>query len=472
MATLLAIRFPWGRYHATPWGRYVNEGTVELPPSPWRLLRALYATWRMRVPDLGEAVVYGLLAELVERPPTYLLPPYRLAHTRHYYPDSQHRTGKISVDRDVDAFAIFPRGAQLVVGWGVELDAEQKKALSRLARSLPYLGRADSICDAHVLDNWPDAGRYSPAVPLDVEEELPPGTQRAELLTPTMPLDLGALTLRPVEVRAKKLLYPPGTHLLPYAVPETTQVQRSPRPPIRRRKVPAVRLTLTAAARPPLSEAVAVAELLRNACVKQLNELRGHEHADSLLVGKNGGGKASIGHRHAHYIALDADGDWRIDELAVWAPGELDDDELEAIARTRILGAHERQPGPRKAELRISGLGPVRDIVPELVGPARCWESVTPFCPPRHRKGRWSEFLAAEVCRELGYRGHPEPAIVRPLGTADWAGFVRYRPQRDGSRAKSRPGGGLRLEFECQVEGPLLLGALSHFGLGMFWPTD
>ena len=31
------------RYHATPWDAHVNEGRVEWPPSPWRLLRALVA---------------------------------------------------------------------------------------------------------------------------------------------------------------------------------------------------------------------------------------------------------------------------------------------------------------------------------------------------------------------------------------------------------------------------------------------
>ena len=48
---MLAIRFlfPAGRYHATPWGRHVNEADVEWPPSPWRLLRALIATWHRKL---------------------------------------------------------------------------------------------------------------------------------------------------------------------------------------------------------------------------------------------------------------------------------------------------------------------------------------------------------------------------------------------------------------------------------------
>ena len=38
---VLEITFPAGRYHATAWGRNVNEGDPEWPPSPFRLARAL-----------------------------------------------------------------------------------------------------------------------------------------------------------------------------------------------------------------------------------------------------------------------------------------------------------------------------------------------------------------------------------------------------------------------------------------------
>ena len=29
MPTAISLSFPWGRYHATPWGRHVNEAAVE-----------------------------------------------------------------------------------------------------------------------------------------------------------------------------------------------------------------------------------------------------------------------------------------------------------------------------------------------------------------------------------------------------------------------------------------------------------
>jgi CRISPR-associated protein Csb2 len=73
MPTTLVLTFPLGRFQATPWDRHVNEGAVELPPSPWRLLRTLYAVWQTRYPDLPEQTMYQLLSDLAA-PPTFYVP--------------------------------------------------------------------------------------------------------------------------------------------------------------------------------------------------------------------------------------------------------------------------------------------------------------------------------------------------------------------------------------------------------------
>ena len=67
MPVTLKLTFPGGRYHATPWGRHVNEGVPEWPPSPWRLLRALVAVWKRTCPDLTQEQVQPVLAALVSR---------------------------------------------------------------------------------------------------------------------------------------------------------------------------------------------------------------------------------------------------------------------------------------------------------------------------------------------------------------------------------------------------------------------
>ncbi len=61
---VLELTFPAGRYHATPWGRHVNEGAIEWPPSPWRIVRALMATWYLKAREIPEATVRSLLNAL------------------------------------------------------------------------------------------------------------------------------------------------------------------------------------------------------------------------------------------------------------------------------------------------------------------------------------------------------------------------------------------------------------------------
>ena len=107
----LEIRFIAGQYHATPWGRHVNEGAVEWPPSPWRLLRALIAVgyrklgWDPRHPPQEAAQLVELLAAEV---PVFHLPPASLGHTRHYMPKyNSARDGK--TDKVFDALEAFEK---------------------------------------------------------------------------------------------------------------------------------------------------------------------------------------------------------------------------------------------------------------------------------------------------------------------------------------------------------------------------
>ena len=81
----ISVRFIAGGYHATPWGRHVNEGAVEWPPSSWRLLRALIASCKQTMPGVPEERMKRLLTSL-STPPDFRLPKGTPTHTRHYMP--------------------------------------------------------------------------------------------------------------------------------------------------------------------------------------------------------------------------------------------------------------------------------------------------------------------------------------------------------------------------------------------------
>jgi CRISPR-associated protein Csb2 len=476
VTTTLLIKFPWGRYHATPWGRHVNEGAVEMPPSPWRLLRSLYAVWRTRLPHLSEADVAPLLTALAV-PPVFYAPAHTIAHTRHYYPDTAHRTGKLSTDRTVDAFAILDRDATLGVEWHVDLSPEQRETLTQLAKAMPYFGRAESLCEAFVVDTW-DLSTCDKWVPLDVADDIGRDADITTVLAPDLPLVLDSLTARPVDVRRAGLLFPTGSRLLAYQrVSSATRPVPTPRTDDR--AVTGVRFSVMQAGLPARTDALIYTDLLRQAALsiygKQQEKRRQPLTGPSLLAGKTATEEALANqHQHAHYLPPIFTGQ-RLTDLVVWTPGGLPEHELTALTAVRKLSSPTNRDW--RLVLRVAGVGDIQDIAPELCGPARTWQSVMPYTPSRHPKpdADWTAFLAEDVTRELTFRGHPAAEVVALSDS--WAEYRRYRPtarQRHNTRQgfSNRPSAFLKLTFPEQVHGPLTLGHLSHFGLGLFQPAS
>lgn len=89
--TVLELSFPAGRYHATPWGRHVNEGAVEWPPAPWRIVRALIATWYLKAREIPKDTMRSLVNALSQQP-SFRLPRASTSHTRHYLPFNEGKT--------------------------------------------------------------------------------------------------------------------------------------------------------------------------------------------------------------------------------------------------------------------------------------------------------------------------------------------------------------------------------------------
>src|SRR5438876_10888524 len=116
MALAITISFPAGRFHATPWGHHVNEGLPEWPPSPWRLLRALVATWKRKLsaePSVHVALP-SVLAKLTT-PPLFSLPLASLGHSRSYLP--WFKKGPQDRTLVFDAFVVLDSSAEVVFLW-------------------------------------------------------------------------------------------------------------------------------------------------------------------------------------------------------------------------------------------------------------------------------------------------------------------------------------------------------------------
>lgn len=471
MSTTLVVRFPWGRYHGTPWGRHVNEAAIEWPPSPWRLLRAMYATWKCRFPELDEAVVHSML-DALSVAPTYIVPKYIEAHTRHYMPDLNHKPLVANgTDKVIDAFAVFERDGELAITWPVELATEQREALEQLAEQLSYLGRAESICEARVAsadDSLPDGIQLTPRTADNSNDAM---TMR--VLTPTQPLDIDALIARTTKIRRKdRLLVPTGTYWQEYSRPQPTDpLPVAPRRTNTRPRPTAIRWAIATPAKPSVKGTLAMTDVLRQACMSRF----GHQNDNRVsltLAGKGADGEPLAGHRHAHYLAIDTDGDRLLDTAIVWAPDGFERAELDAFATLSQLRGHGHIADFRECRLGLEAVGSINDVAPELVGPSRAWMSSTPFAPARHgrRNTPWDEHLASQIRTELGYRNLQDAEGIEVL-RGDWLDYRRYRPSKQRLQ-DARRASGLKLTFTEPISGPIVLGALSHFGLGVFQPTQ
>jgi len=468
VSTVIEVALLAGRFHATPWGRHVNEAALEWPPAPWRILRALAAGLaRCGAPmDQSRILLTSLLA-----PPSYVLPAASAAHTRHFMPWEKQR-GKPEKVLVLDAFVVAPD--PLFVVW--DADPTDRRLLAEALSHIGYLGRSQSWAELRLLDRPPkrpiNCTPVGEGKPSDAEEE-----EEVQLLAPD-PADpkhaLASLFLTTDEVREAGLDRPPGTHWVRYRRPRIV-LDPMPRP---RRKthsepIPTAAVYLVSSAPLlPLAEALTVCELLRRSVMAWYGRLNDGT-ISPILSGKDASGRPLEGHRHAFYLALDEDGDRRIDRLVLHAPMGLGRAEREALAAVRTL---EPGGGRPPLHLHLLGFGTPERFSSAAFGAARRWRSHTPFLLVRHPKARGTvearrtiDDPQDQVLLELQRRGLPRPASIRPVRGPAFR-WLEFRTHRRGHAGP--PGAwGFELEFAEPVAGPIALGRHCHFGMGLFVPA-
>ncbi len=517
----LNFHFLAHRYHATPWGHHVNEAQVAWPPDPWRILRALIATWRRKLDPAGDEYreeVEGLLATLSSALPFYYLPPTVVVHTRHYMPVRDGTKDKPALI--FDAAVHVAEGMPLTVTWPVELDGRQRALLLRLTGNLGYLGRAESWVEITMED--PVDKAQPDCFPIDDGQALiDPDTgellgERVQFLVPrtpeeyrrfrrqafesmhavkrkekerfmkTLPKDwLDALCTDTSDLQAAGWSSPPSAKTVYYRRPvqalESQRRQTLWLSSSKRERPTTLRYALAAKPLPALEQAVRVGEWARLAAMGRAKRLLGGEHIPWQISGH--GTPEGNRHQHAFFLPEDADGDGQIDHLLIHVPAGLDA-QMERVLRT--LRYLKDQDGNR-IQLLFEGLGGSGMLAgtTRLGGTAREWTSITPYLFPWHlklkkslgsqeRAGEAWRQIEAQIRRECRERGLPEPEVVEEVAEIRVAGrprrpihFHRFRIKR-GLAQPDRIGRFLRVRFREPIVGPFALGFGCHFGLGLF----
>ncbi len=524
----IRIRFPAGRYHATPPGSHVNEGHIEWPPSPWRLLRALIACgfntqhWS-EVPDVAKS----LIEKLACQPPRYRLPRVSMAHTRHYMP-----IGGMDTNAREKTTLVFDTWAdvgvhEIIVFWDCDLNEDEHQLLSQLVEYLGYLGRSESWIEAKLVDaesfqpntfqfaatdppgpGWEQIHVLGPIAPDEysawyqrktgellselpaLDSKLKPTSKAFNDITKLRdktiepyPRDLiECLTKDTAWWKARKWASPPGSRPYLYWRPADQMDVSPPTSPRKNevRRVTSVLLAMTTrtgnrASLPPVARTLPQAERLHRQLVglvtndtnKNCPELTGCDSDKRPL---------RLPHQHAHILPLDLDGDGHLDHILIHAPMKFGASAQRAIRSLRRTFAKNVSSD---LQLAVAGIGNASDLLTThhartIVSNGLDWSSVTPFIPPRFVKKSGKNSLEGQIQAELASRGLPAATSIEVLKeeTLAFRHFVRVR--NNSINAPQPPvnvGYAIRLKFNeplSSTQLPLCLGYASHFGLGLF----
>lgn len=444
--TTIELTFPAGRYHATPWGRHVNEGAVEWPPSPYRFLRALVATWKRKASHLPEESMRSLLGALSETP-EFALPPATFSHTRHYMP--WYKKGPGDKTLVFDSFVAISKDAPIYMVWPqLVLDLDQSVVLEELLPLVGTLGRSESWCETKLLgENESSAHSINckPSVDSEQHTELVKvlcvdpatafenqnnphhettsgrGTKKVTTRTAFYEPDWH-LCMETLWLHDQRWSMPPGAKWIHYqrrkdALAQPAPKQRSLKPTPR---MQVARFAIHSTVLPLITDSLLIGEFARIALMSQygwLTRTSEGKGKSRIFSGKEADGTPVSNHRHCYYLPTselpENQSKGRIDHLTLYAADGFGEDELRAIDRLREIKTKDSQDSGHPLNVVLTGIGMLKEFKPGPISPSRFWISSTPFVAPRHPKtsGRLKNsdegscdlhrFLAAQLRSEI-----------------------------------------------------------------------
>lgn len=414
----IEIEFVARRYHATPWDAHVNEGRIEWPPSPWRLLRALIAVGYNKLgwTDAPSPAAAGCVNKLAGCAAEFALPVGTASHTRHYMPVRSGRSEKKA--KVFDSFIRFASPDDSIwIKFDVELTDEETSELRQLVEGLAYLGRAESWVEARLVSSSDvDQDISTRWVRLADESD----TRRVRLLAPLAANDYSAwrerevanaqaVAERDLEASAsqrgnkvtpaarKKALSkaesvfpasvvdslqrdnavwqsegwprPPGSRWVDYAIPDgmlktPPVVTVAPSPKYDRPTTILLAIDgegKRGTLRPRIRRSLPLMELLHNEAVRYAGKL-GLGHLPELTGTDAGGTPLGGSHRHAHWLPMSLMQPGAIDHVLAYAPGGFSPAALRAISSIRWAYAK----GISALSVNMVGRGSMDDVREQL----------------------------------------------------------------------------------------------------------
>ena len=471
---VLRLYFARKKYHATEWGRNVNEGFVDWPPAPWRLLRAIISSWKTCHHDIPKDVVWPMLQAMLSSRVSYKLPPARVAHTRHYVPlaSVDAKMNIVKEERILDTFIVVGDQPVFAIWEDASLDKIQREVLLGILGDIRYIGRSESLCSVTLVDEEivPNCTPMNgPGTKADVEI--------TNVLTPKKNTSLEKLCIRTSALKSEKRTYPMETELIPYVRPSGCLSAIPPTPtydPLPR--VTAVRYAITGKPRPLVTDTITIGDSFKRAAMSKYGGLNGDGMSHVLSGRQSRDGSIMLdNHSHAFFLPTDEDNDGRLDHMtvAVSAGYSFEPDVTAALMKIKRI-----QHGPNALQVTYLARGQPGNfkIVP-ILQRASSWISDTPYVPNRHIKRNGGDIKDGpmdQIRREAAARGLPHIKRIKVTKAKKIHGFPPFQFKKYRKRGLQVCGGAysVRIEFAEKVQGPVSFGYASHFGLGMFVPKN
>lgn len=475
---VIDIKMLTGKYHATPWGRNVNEGMIEFPPSPYRIVRSILDSWLRKNRDLDRTKVEQIIEKLSTELPKFKIPPHTESFFMAYMSENEKDYEKKSLI--YDAFAIVVPEESIQVFWDkIRLAEEDLSILNKLVSSVNYLGRSDSwvsmgarqfdqeiefdACpEADVSRNFEDYRKVSMACPVNRDSFKDSSEKYLDsfLKTTAETIKEGisnppSITFQNYYVRNKLIISPHHTFT------------NNSRP-----HVNVVIYTLSSSVLPQITDSLLIGEKMHTKIVGTHNKIWGEPSEN--FTGKSPLTNEPLrNHQHMYILPLDYDSDGRIDHIMIKSSTEFSRKELFSLNRIHKLWQSKMGEDIR---LVLSDFGLFGNM--NSIRGGRKFRSVTPFVPTRHyRKGRgdYTSWLQGEVRHELeNHIMQPASFVSLPTKELQLEGHKLYWVEFYRARKGDIPGSGYGFEihFEQVIQGPFSIGYGAHFGLGLFTPID
>lgn len=485
MVTLLVItiRFLNGSYHATPWGKHVNEGVPEWPPSVWRLMRAIISAWKRTIPELEEQMVWPIIKKMAAETPHYNLPDAQISHTRHYMPLAKKPALVLAT------FVTTGDNPVHYIWQNVTLDEKEMVILNQILTNMHYFGRAESWCVTSASSS-PQTYNCSPIH----ESNIPPDSDIVNVLVPKhdikfydinksgeMHKGLDHISVTTMELQKSNYIDPPGGRWVQYSRQRNCfEAKQSHDMVMRYNNVTLVRYAVVGPVRPPIKDTLHIGDLARATCMSKYGKAHNGD-TSPILSGKDHEGHPLKNHQHAFYLPTYETQYSEIDHITIFAPGGFREKDLNVLPSVRRLYKYGMD---YDVSVVLQGLGTAEDFrtVP-IMEIAKSWITATPLMLTRHVKYQRSgsgkvDSPEEQIRTELKNR-YGDSYQLKSVTLDDSPERIHNTNIRPSQFHRRRRNGSIgdgqlykvRLEFEKGMPGPITLGYASHYGLGMFVPV-